>query len=128
MASNKDSLVESLKEHSFCHLLHTHLDKQKENNGKPSEKHCSQRISEGNGVIYTKASDFVLPDEVSKQEISKPIAVRKMGNIDVTANDWVYSSGAPSAREITQLKKHAKQTAHALGTSPKKVIEDAQKG
>ncbi|KAJ2381454.1 hypothetical protein GGI23_007581, partial [Coemansia sp. RSA 2559] len=95
---------------------------------RPNGNRRSQGMHEDKGIIYTQASDFVLPDEVDKQDISKPVAVRRMGSIDVTANDWVYSSGAPSAKEINQLKKHAKQTAHALGTSPKKVIGDVQKG
>ncbi|KAJ2512986.1 hypothetical protein H4217_006580, partial [Coemansia sp. RSA 1939] len=74
------------------------------------------------------ASDFVLPEEIKKQEISKPVAIRRMGSIDVTANDWVFSSGAPSAKELSQLRKHAKQTAHALGIRPRKITEAIQDG
>ncbi|KAJ2786370.1 hypothetical protein GGI15_001578 [Coemansia interrupta] len=80
---------------------------------------------DGNGVIYTQASDFVLPEEVDKQMISGPVSARPMGDIDLTANDWVMSSGSPSHKELHLLKKHAKQTAHVLGTSPKKVLGEA---
>ncbi|KAJ1816589.1 hypothetical protein LPJ56_002308 [Coemansia sp. RSA 2599] len=79
-----------------------------------------------NGVIYTQASDFVLPEEVRKQEISGPVTARPMGDVDLTANDWVLSSGAPSREELYRLKKHAKQTAHMLGTSSKRVLGEAQ--
>ncbi|KAJ2371360.1 hypothetical protein IW150_004627 [Coemansia sp. RSA 2607] len=79
---------------------------------------------DGNGVIYTQASDFVLPEEVDKQMISGPVSARPMGDIDLTANDWVMSNGSPSHKELHLLKKHARQTAHALGTSSKKILEE----
>ncbi|KAJ1878973.1 hypothetical protein H4R99_005636 [Coemansia sp. RSA 1722] len=81
---------------------------------------------QGKGVIYTQASDFVLPEEVRKQEISGPVSARPMGDLDLTANDWVMSSGAPSREELALIKKHVKQTAHVLGTSSKKVLGEAQ--
>ncbi|KAJ1642108.1 hypothetical protein LPJ64_006017 [Coemansia asiatica] len=87
--------------------------------------YSSASAGKGNGVIYTQASDFVLPEEVRKQQISDPVSARPMGDLDLTANDWVLSSGAPSREELHLLKKHAKQTAHALGTSSKKVLGEA---
>ncbi|KAJ2188555.1 hypothetical protein IWW43_005281 [Coemansia sp. RSA 1935] len=68
------------------------------------------------------ASDFVHPRSLQKDDISRPVSARKMGDIDVTANDCVYSSSAPSAREIHLLEKNVKQTAHALKTSRKKML------
>ncbi|KAJ2723437.1 hypothetical protein GGI07_002639 [Coemansia sp. Benny D115] len=110
------------KRHSL-HILdqirhHSHL--KQPSAGVPGEQ--------GNGVIYTMASDFIHPNEVDKNFISGPMSARPMGDIDITANDWILSSSAPSRQEMHILKKHAKETAHALGTSSKKFLSDANKG
>ncbi|KAJ1996382.1 hypothetical protein GGI25_000446 [Coemansia spiralis] len=114
--------MESLKQRCFHHKN----AKQQQQKASAQSQNCPQDPSKGHGIIYTKASDFVLPSEVDKQEISRPVAARKMGSVDVTASDWVVSSGAPSNKELHSLKKHSKQTARALGVSPKRFIEDAQ--
>ncbi|KAJ1656941.1 hypothetical protein GGF38_004493 [Coemansia sp. RSA 25] len=80
----------------------------------------------GYGTVYTQASDFVHPGEIDKQAISRPMSAKPMGVVDVTANDWVYTGGAPSREELHAIKKRAKQTAHVLGAGSKKVLEQDQ--
>ncbi|KAI7834286.1 hypothetical protein BX661DRAFT_176921 [Kickxella alabastrina] len=83
-------------------------------------------LRDDRGVIYTLASDFVHPNMVDKHDITGPLSAKPMGDIDLTANDWVVRNGTPSREDIHLIKKHAKQTAHALGTSSKKFISDIQ--
>ncbi|KAJ2827119.1 hypothetical protein IWW50_002044 [Coemansia erecta] len=71
------------------------------------------------------ASDFVHPRSLQKADISQPVKAEKMGDVDFTANDCVFSRSAPSSREVHLLEKHVKETAHALRTSRKKVLRDA---
>ncbi|KAJ2161371.1 hypothetical protein GGF46_001549 [Coemansia sp. RSA 552] len=78
----------------------------------------------GSGVIYTQASDFVHPEHFDKDAISRPVSARPMGDIDVTANDGVCSSSAPSPQELHALEQHARQTAHALKTRRKRILRD----
>ncbi|PIA19490.1 hypothetical protein COEREDRAFT_78836, partial [Coemansia reversa NRRL 1564] len=85
-----------------------------------------EQQTHGSGVIYTMASDFVHPSQVDKDAISLPVAAKPMGEVDVTANDCVYSNSSPSLKEMHDLEKHAKQTAHALGTKPKKVLRETR--
>ncbi|KAJ2491998.1 hypothetical protein IWW37_001851 [Coemansia sp. RSA 2050] len=91
-----------------------------------SPVHARKEQPGGYGIIYTQASDFVHPGEIDKEEISRPMSAKPMGVVDFTANDWVYTGGAPSRHELRTIKKHAKQTAHALGTVPKKVLAEAR--
>lgn len=78
-----------------------------------------------NGTIYAQASDFVHPKEVDKHNISTPVAARPMGCFDVTASDWACTGGSPSPKELHNLEKHAKETAHALHARPKKMLQEA---
>ncbi|KAJ2244412.1 hypothetical protein GGI13_006231 [Coemansia sp. RSA 455] len=91
-----------------------------------SPVHIRKEQTGGRGVIYTQASDFVHPGEIDKEEISRPMSAKPMGDVDVTANDWVYTGGAPSHDELRAIKKHTKQTAHVLRAGSKKTLEEAQ--
>ncbi|KAJ2862443.1 hypothetical protein GGH94_004269 [Coemansia aciculifera] len=91
-----------------------------------SPVHIRKEQTDGCGVIYTQASDFVHPGEIDKEEISRPMSAKPMGVVDVTANDWVYTGGPPSRNELRAIKKHTKQTAHVLRTGSKRVHEEVQ--
>ncbi|KAJ2711143.1 hypothetical protein H4R19_003389 [Coemansia spiralis] len=83
-------------------------------------RHDKGKASGGTGIIFTMASDYVHPDAIPKESISPPVSAAPMGPIDITAVDGAYCSSEPSAAEVHALHKHARQTAHALGTRHRK--------